>query len=86
MLFEYLDQHKIFDASLLEAHDNLKVCYVYTFCFWFLCSFVKDYCYFNGDSRYVEELSLCMCPCLQKMKLRLSNNCLTHSCSTSKKQ
>ena len=53
MLFEYLDQHKIFDASLLEAHDNLKVCYVYIF--WFLCCFVKDYCYFNGDSRYVEE-------------------------------
>ncbi|XP_067025585.1 glutathione S-transferase Mu 3-like [Acropora muricata] len=24
MLFEYLDQHKIFDASLLEPHDNLK--------------------------------------------------------------
>ena len=31
MLFEYLDQHKILDASLLEPHDNLKVSIIWFF-------------------------------------------------------
>ena len=31
MLFEYLDEHKILDASLLEPHDNLKVSIIWFF-------------------------------------------------------